>query len=85
MELVKEENKSEYDLQLSIAEIIGIIFKTHKQLCGNLLQALFAGPLPEALKSTEKSKTKFALFILDDMVEFLGPEYLGNHYAEVAR
>lgn len=28
-ELIKEENKSEYDLQLSIAELIGILFKTH--------------------------------------------------------
>jgi hypothetical protein len=37
LELVKEENKSEYDLQLSIAEIIGIIFKTHKHLTVNLL------------------------------------------------
>jgi len=35
IEMVKEENKSEYDLQLSISEIIGIIFKTHKELCGN--------------------------------------------------
>ena len=37
MELIKEENKSEYDLQLSIAEIIGVLFKTHKELCGQLL------------------------------------------------
>ncbi len=29
LEVIKEENKNEYDLQLSIAEIIGIIFKTH--------------------------------------------------------
>ena len=41
-ELVKEENKSEFDLQLSIAEIFGIFFKTHKNICGNLIQNLFA-------------------------------------------
>ena len=29
-EMVKEENRSEYDLQLSLSELIGIIFKTHK-------------------------------------------------------
>lgn len=32
-EMIKEENKSEYDLQLSLSEIIGIIFKTHKLIC----------------------------------------------------
>jgi hypothetical protein len=40
-EMIKEENKSEYDLQLSLSEIMGIIFKTHKNVCNNLLQILF--------------------------------------------
>ena len=31
VELIKEENKSEYDLQLSLSENLGILFKTHKQ------------------------------------------------------
>lgn len=31
-EMIKEENKSEYDLQLSLSEIIGIMFKTHKNV-----------------------------------------------------
>lgn len=37
MEVIKEENNNEYDLQLSIAEIMGILFKTHGTLCGNLI------------------------------------------------
>jgi len=28
--MLKEENKQEYDLQLSIAEVFGILFKYHK-------------------------------------------------------
>lgn len=36
LELIKEENRNEYDLQLSIAETMGIIFKTHKELSGPL-------------------------------------------------
>jgi len=35
--LVKEENKLEYDLQLSISELFGVIFKTHKHFVSNLL------------------------------------------------
>jgi hypothetical protein len=37
MELIKEENRNEYDLQLSIAELMGIVFKTHKELSANLI------------------------------------------------
>ena len=40
MELIKEENRNEYDLQLSIAEIMGIIFKTHKELASTLTTQL---------------------------------------------
>lgn len=39
--LVKEENKGEYELQLSAAELLGILFKTHKPFCGPLVQQLF--------------------------------------------
>ncbi len=84
-EMIKEENRSEYDLQLSISEIIGTIFKTHKDKVSNLLNLLFTTVLPGALLQTEvKDKTKFVLFILDDMVEFLGPQILGQHYITVS-
>lgn len=85
MELIKEENRNEYDLQLSIAEAMGIIFKTHKELSGNLTTQLFQQILPAAINNTEKQKQKFALFILDDMVEFLGYQYLGDNYVQVAK
>lgn len=84
-ELIKEENRNEYDLQLSIAEAMGIIFKTHKEFSANLVAQLFATVLPQAINNTEKQKQKFALFILDDMVEFLGYQYLGDNYAQVAK
>jgi len=41
--------------------------------------------LPPALGSGEKQKTKFGLFVMDDMVEFLGPELLGPLYNEIAK
>ncbi len=56
LEIIKEENRNEYDLQLSLAELIGILFKTHKDFGGNLLQELFGSVLPAALNSPEKQK-----------------------------
>ena len=85
MEVIKEENNNEYDLQLSIAEIIGILFKTHGGLCQNIVSQLFQTILPQALQTNEKQKIKFALFVMDDMVEFLGPAHLGPHYVDVAK
>ena len=60
-----------------MAELIGIMFKTHKDLCAGLVADLFDRVLPAALNSNEKNKQKFALFVMDDMIEFLGPAYLG--------
>jgi hypothetical protein len=64
---------------------MGILFKTHGSLCGALINELFTSIVPQALQSKEKQKTKFGLFIMDDMVEFLGPEILGGHYVTVAK
>lgn len=62
-----------------------MLFKTHKEHCLTLITNLFTSVLPSAINSSEKQKQKFGLFILDDMVEFLGPAYLGTHYADVAQ
>jgi hypothetical protein len=64
---------------------MGIIFKTHKELTASLTTQLFTQILPGAINNQEKQKQKFALFILDDMVEFLGYQFLGDHYPQVAK
>ncbi len=71
-------------MQLGLAEIIGILFKTHKNHCKNLVHKLITQILPEVAKIDTKAKNKFLLFILDDMVEFLGPDYLGPIYPQIA-
>ena len=81
--VLKEENKSEHELQLALAELLGIMFKTHKDSCQGLVQKLISEVLPKAAKDGSKPKTKFLLFILDDMVEFLGPDFLGAVYPQV--
>jgi hypothetical protein len=81
LQVLKEENKSENELQLALAEILGVIFKTHKELCNNLVQKLVSEVLPKIAQDQSKCKIKFQLFILDDMVEFLGPDFLGPLYS----
>ncbi len=64
---------------------MGILFKTHGTFCSGLIQELIQTILPPALESGEKQKTKFGLFVMDDMVEFLGPDLLGQLYVEIAK
>jgi hypothetical protein len=65
---------------------MGILFKTHGVICSSLIQELIQNILPQALASSEKQKTKFGLFVMDDMVEFLGPDLLGPlYYTEIAK
>ena len=82
---MKEENKNEQQLQVDLGEIIGMIFKTHKNFSKNLVTKLINVVLPEVAKNPAKQKQKFLLFILDDMVEFLGPDFLGPLYPEIVQ
>ena len=75
MALIKEENSNEFDLQIAAAELMGGLFKTHKAFVGTLVQRLRNEIIPECFSSNEQKRFKFALFILDDMVEHLGPSY----------
>ena len=73
--LLKEENNNEHDLQLGAAELMGALFKTHRDLVAPLVQKLRSDLLPAAFQSGDQKRLKFAIFILDDMVEHLGPTY----------
>lgn len=77
-EVYKDEMKSEYELQLSIAEVVGILMKTHASLVAELVGELQSKVIPFAFQSGEQKRQKFALFILDDIVEHLGPSYFSE-------
>lgn len=81
--VLKEENKNEHQLQLDLGEIFGVLFKTHKERVQNLVQDLINNKLPALAKIETKQKRKFMLFILDDMVEYLGPDFLGPVYPKI--
>ena len=84
--LLKEEGKNEYDLQLCAAELLGSLFKTHKQFVGDLVTTLRTQTLNDAFNSGVQKRLKFGLFVLDDMVEHLGPSYFApNDYMVIVQ
>lgn len=82
-QFMDEENDMEDDLQLTISEAFGALFKTHKHHCGELLSSLFTDLLPQYLDdSAPFVKQKFGLYIVVDLVEHLGLEILGDKYED---
>ena len=78
-QFMEEENEMEDDLQLTISEAFGTLFKTHKNQCSELLSNLFTSLLPEYLDDNAPFiKQKFGLYIVVDLVEHLGLEHLGE-------
>lgn len=73
--LIKEENSNEFDLQIAAAELMGCLFKTHREFAAPLVAKLRNEVIPACFSSGEQKRLKFALFLMDDMVEHLGPTY----------
>lgn len=72
-DLLEEDNKIEEELHVSIAELIGILFKTHKEQTINLANLIYKDILPKVLDKTQTDRMhKFGMFLIDDMVEFMG-------------
>lgn len=82
-QFMDEENDMEDDLQLTISEAFGSLFKTHKNQCSQLLSSLFESLLPAYLdESAPFIKQKFGLYIVVDLVEHLGVEILGDKFKD---
>lgn len=75
LNLIKDEGNNEYDLQIAAAELIGSLFKNAPTMVTAIVQTLRSTTLNEAFTSEVQKRKKFGLFILDDMVEHLGPNY----------
>ena len=64
-------------MQVAVSEVIGILFKTHKDMTMPLANYIIGTILPAVLKEGQSKNTyKFAIFLIDDMVEHLGYERL---------
>ena len=85
-ELINEINKKEEDsLHTSISEVLGALFKTHKEHSLTIVNFLYSNVLSKFL--TPESTTedhKFAIFVIDDVIEFLGEAMAGDKWNALA-
>lgn len=74
------------DVLVSIADVMGSMFKTHKELTLEVVDALIKQLLPKYFNNNASSfEIKMGLYIVDDMIEFLGQNLLLNVWDSLAK
>lgn len=74
------------EVLVSIADVMGTLFNTHKELSLEIVKRLLTELLPKYfLEKASHFEKKMGLFILDDMIEFLGQNLLENIWMDIAR
>jgi importin-5 len=59
------DKEAEEDLHVAIAELIGILFKTHTNLCDGLFTYIYTNFLPNVLQDSATQKMhKFGIFLV---------------------
>lgn len=86
VELMEMENDNEDEFQISISEIFGALFKTHREHCGLLCATLFNDMLPQYLDdSAPDVKKRFSLYVIVDLIEFLEYDYIKDQFEPLVR
>lgn len=85
IEMVGDEIKQEEEVQVAISELIGALFKTHKTMTIGLANYLVYNILPKVfIENQSENMLKFGIFLIDDIVEFLGYDLLPNEWPNFA-
>lgn len=86
LEEMKKEVEEIEDILVSIADIMGSMFKTHKENTLNIVKQLVNTLLPKYLRKEATSfEIKMGLYIVDDMIEFLGQSLLSNIWKDLVQ
>jgi len=77
-EFAKEEEDT---LHTALSEVLGALFKTHKNMTITIINYFYKDVLSKFLAPTVSHHDhKFAIFIIDDIIEFIGPELVPNEW-----
>lgn len=76
IEQIEAEEEAEEELQVNIANVLGILFKTHREQTVELANYVLSEIVSKTLKpGLSESAHRLAIYILVDMVEFLSPYF----------
>ena len=75
--IIKEINIIE-DILIEIVDIIGKLLKTHKDKCDYIIEQIISKIIPSLVNSNNKSEIKLAIYLSDDLIEYISQEKLGD-------
>ena len=83
---IKQNIEGTEDIITSFSDAIGALFKTHKEFCMDIAKKMVEDVLPKYFRNSASNfEKKMGLFIMDDMIEFLGQELLGNIWPDIIK
>ena len=81
VEIMEEENKNEEELQCALADLMGALFESHKELTLPLVHFTQKELLPKVFADgMSPIMNRFGIFLIDNMIEFLGLELIPNEW-----
>jgi len=85
-DILTEENKNEEELQCALADLMGALFQSHKELTYPLVQFAQKQLLPKVFGPGVSSiMNRFGLFLIDNMIEYLGLEYIPEEWPTLVK
>ena len=83
---IKQGIEGAEDIITSFSDAIGSLFKTHKQYSLVIAKKMVTDVLPKYFNEKASNfEKKMGLFIMDDMVEFLGQELLSQIWPDISK
>ena len=81
---IKQNIEGAEDIITAFSDAIGALFKTHKEYCMEIAGKMVNDVLPKYFKNTATNfEKKMGLFLMDDMIEFLGQELLNAKWNDI--
>ena len=77
-DLIDEDIEKLENIQEEIADNMGILLKTHKEISEEIISKLIKEIIPTYFNSSNMFEVKMSLHISDDLIEFIGQDMLGN-------
>ena len=79
-ELIEEDIESLENIQSEIADLVGILFKSHKNSSQEIVKIILEKLIPNFLSQNTNFEIKMAIYLIDDLIEFLGESYLSSQW-----
>ena len=77
-DLADEDIEDIENIQSEIADNIGILLKTHKNISNEIVKKILNNIIPTYIKSSNMFEVKMGLYIADDLIEYIGQDMLGD-------